>query len=276
MYPIQTKHQPFSFYIIVSFGQWIFSALELIPSLLIGDMEYLHNDYHCQVAPSSMRGSLIVCVLGFLFPFIIIACSYVYTIYYIRQHSSTIITTKQRKSMRRDMIILKRVLIILTLLTSSAAPHAFFPVAYRFLGSLPTWHILYKKWNMDSSQLQRVAQCISGSESGNEVELESSNNSESFKKKAKQNRRKWVPLCTYNNKDDAITKIKNDGIRSKTHINITSEGKWVYDRCSQVKRHGKQSPVDIHLLYHSENECVTMYGTGLDHLHQQPKSTGIN
>ncbi|CAF0917625.1 unnamed protein product [Rotaria sordida] len=193
MYPIQTKHQPFSFYIIVSFGQWIFSALEVIPSLLIGDMEYLHNDYHCQVAPSSMRGSLIVCVLGFLFPFIIIACSYVYTIYYIRQHSSTIITTKQRKSMRRDMIILKRVLIILTLLTSSAAPHAFFPVAYRFLGSLPT--------------------------------------------------------C---------------------------EGKWVYDRCSQVKRHGKQSPVDIHLLYHSENECVTMYGTGLDHLHQQPKSTGIN
>ncbi|CAF1068548.1 unnamed protein product [Rotaria sordida] len=148
----------------ISFGQWIFSALELIPSLLIGDMEYLHNDYHCQVAPSSMRGSLIVCVLGFLFPFIIIACSYVYTIYYIRQHSSTIITTKQRKSMRRDMIILKRVLIILTLLTSSAAPHAFFPVAYRFLGSLPT--------------------------------------------------------C--------------------------------------------------------ENECVTMYGTGLDHLHQQPKSTGIN
>ncbi|CAF3796568.1 unnamed protein product [Rotaria sordida] len=272
MYPIQTKHQPFSFYIIVSFGQWIFSALEVIPSLLIGDMEYLHNDYHCQVAPSSMRGSLIVCVLGFLFPFIIIACSYVYTIYYIRQHSSTIITTKQRKSMRRDMIILKRVLIILTLLTSSAAPHAFFPVAYRFLGSLPTWHILYKKWNMDScmcinaylfkfityniqyiqiAQLQRVAQ-------------------------SKQNRRKWVPLCTYNNKDDAINKIKNDDIWSKTHINITSEGKWVYDRCSQVKRHGKQSPVDIHLLYHSENECVTMYGTGLDHLHQQPKSTGIN
>ncbi|CAF1281751.1 unnamed protein product [Rotaria sp. Silwood1] len=102
-------------------------------------MEYLHNDYHCQVAPSSMRGSLTVCVLGFLFPFIIIACSYVYTIYYVRQHNPTIITINRRTNMRRDMIILKRVLIILTLLTSSAAPHALFPIAYRILGSLPTW-----------------------------------------------------------------------------------------------------------------------------------------
>ncbi|CAF3559831.1 unnamed protein product [Rotaria sp. Silwood1] len=102
-------------------------------------MEYLHNDYHCQVAPSSMRGSLTVCVLGFLFPFIIIVCSYVYTIYYVRQHNPTIITINRRTNMRRDMIILKRVLIILTLLTSSAAPHALFPIAYRILGTLPTW-----------------------------------------------------------------------------------------------------------------------------------------
>ncbi|CAF4834846.1 unnamed protein product, partial [Rotaria sp. Silwood1] len=101
-------------------------------------MEYLHNDYHCQVTPSSMRGSLTVCVIGFVFPFIIIACSYVYTIYYVRQHNSTMITIKRRKSIHRDIIILKRVLIILTLLTASAAPHAFFPVAYRILGSLPT------------------------------------------------------------------------------------------------------------------------------------------
>ncbi len=139
IYPIQTKNQPFRFYIIVSFGQWVLSALELLPSLLIGDMEYLNNDYHCQISPSSMRGSLTVCVLGFLFSFIMIACSYVYTIYYVRQHNLTIITVKQRKSMRRDMVILKRVLIILTLLTSSAAPHAAFPVVYRFLGSLPLW-----------------------------------------------------------------------------------------------------------------------------------------
>ncbi|CAF3640885.1 unnamed protein product [Rotaria sp. Silwood1] len=104
-------------------------------------MEYLHNDYHCQVAPSSMRGSLTVCVLGFLFPFIIIACSYVYTIYYVRQHNPTIITINRRTNMRRDMIILKRVLIILTLLTSSAAPHALFPIAYRILGSLPTCYL---------------------------------------------------------------------------------------------------------------------------------------
>jgi hypothetical protein len=62
-------------------------------------------------------------------------------------------------------------------------------------------------------------------------------------KKIKQNRRKWVPICTYNNKDDAINKIKNDDIWSKTHRDINSEGKWVYYRCNQVKRHGKQCPI---------------------------------
>ena len=58
------------------------------------------------------------------------------------------------------------------------------------------------------AQSQRVAQYISDSESDNDMELESSNNREEVKKNTKQNRRKWVPICTYNIKDDAINKIK--------------------------------------------------------------------
>ena len=32
----------------------------------------------------------------------------------------------------------------------------------------------------------------------------------------------------------------------------------------------------IRVLYHSENECVTMYKTEDNHLHKEPRSIGIN
>ena len=54
-----------------------------------------------------------------------------------------------------------------------------------------------------------------------------------------KNKRKWVPMCIYTFKDDAINKIKDGCIWSKTHTNITIEGKRVYYRCNQVKRRGK-------------------------------------
>ncbi|CAF3969984.1 unnamed protein product [Rotaria sordida] len=125
------------------------------------------------------------------------------------------------------------------------------------------------------AQSQSVAHYISDSQNDIDMEIQPSGNSETVKRK-KQNRRKWVPLCTYNDKDDVINKIKNDGIWSKSHTNITSEEKRIYYRCNQVKWHGKQCAASIHLLYHSEIECVTMYKTEDHHLHQESRSIGIN
>jgi hypothetical protein len=87
------------------------------------------------------------------------------------------------------------------------------------------------------NQSQRVAQYISDNENDDDMELGSFNNSGIVKQKIKQNRRKWIPMCTYCNKDSAIDKIKTDGIWSQTHTNITSDGKRVYYRCNQVKRY---------------------------------------
>ena len=126
------------------------------------------------------------------------------------------------------------------------------------------------------AQSQRVAQYISDNESDNDMELESSNSSGTVKQKRKQNRRKWFPICTYCSKEGAINKIKMDGIWSQSNTNTTSEGKRVYYRCNKVKRRGKQCPAAVHLLYHSENDCVTMFETGSDHFHDESKSTGIN
>ncbi len=126
------------------------------------------------------------------------------------------------------------------------------------------------------AQSQRVAQYISDNESDNDMKLESSNSSGTVKLIRKQNRRKWFPTCTYYSKEGAINKIKMDGIWSQSNTNTTSEGKRVYYRCNKVKRRGKQCPAAVHLLYHSENDCVTMFETGSDHFHDESKSTGIN
>ncbi|UJR32501.1 hypothetical protein I4U23_019963 [Adineta vaga] len=140
LYPLQMNRQPIYVYVIVSVCLWILSALELLPSLLIGDIQYSAYDLHCQFSPTNMRGSLTVCLIGYLFPFSIMACCYFYTIYYIRKHNSIIvITVKQRVRMRRDMVILKRIITLLAVLSSSAIPHALFPIIYMIYGALPVW-----------------------------------------------------------------------------------------------------------------------------------------
>ncbi|RNA37864.1 hypothetical protein BpHYR1_007202 [Brachionus plicatilis] len=46
--------------------------------------------------------------------------------------------------------------------------------------------------------------------------------------------------------NEAMEKIKSDGIWSISMTNNTSEGKRVYYRCNQVKRRAKQCPATIH------------------------------
>ncbi|CAF1328259.1 unnamed protein product [Adineta steineri] len=139
IYPMHSKRQHYSLYIIMSFGQWIFSALELLPSLCIGDIEYLPNDYHCQVALTSMRGSLTVCLLGFLCPYIITVYCYIHTMCYVRRRTLTVLIFQQRSSVRRNLIILRRLVILLTCVISTAAPHGILPIVYSILGELPRW-----------------------------------------------------------------------------------------------------------------------------------------
>ena len=76
-------------------------------------------------------------------------------------------------------------------------------------------------------QSQLIAHYFSDSDNDINMEIQPSIDNETTKRK-KQNRRKWIPLCTYNDKNDVIKKIKDDGIWSKTHTNITNEGTRIY------------------------------------------------
>jgi hypothetical protein len=123
------------------------------------------------------------------------------------------------------------------------------------------------------AQSQRVAQYNSDTEDETETiqEIPVSSN-----KRSKQNRKKWINFRTYEGKDQAMEKINSDGIWSISMTNITGEGKRVYYRCNQVKKRSKQCPVAIHLLYHNDNESVTMFITTNEHVHDQPRTTGID
>ncbi|RNA41639.1 hypothetical protein BpHYR1_004012 [Brachionus plicatilis] len=118
---------------------------------------------------------------------------------------------------------------------------------------------------------QRVAQYESDTDTDDTEYMET----EIVKKRSKQTRRKWTPLCTFNNKNEAMEKIKSDGIWSISMTNNTNEGKRVYYRCNQVKRIAKQCPATIHLLYHNDSDDVSMFTTNDDHVHEDRRTTGI-
>jgi hypothetical protein len=68
------------------------------------------------------------------------------------------------------------------------------------------------------AQSERVAEYISDSESDNDMELKSPNKSEEVKNKTKQNRRKWVPIRTYNNKE--VDHLKQKKLYRRSNILI--------------------------------------------------------
>lgn len=137
-------------------GLWALMYLELTPSLVIGDIEYISNDYHCQFSLASVRGSLTVCSVGFLCPFTLTLFCYIYTMYRVHQQSLALLTLNQQRSVRRDLFILKRLAILLTFVTLVAAPHALMPIVYATTGYLPGW-ITSLEWVLTSFALVCVS-----------------------------------------------------------------------------------------------------------------------
>lgn len=145
LYQTRVRLQSFRLYVILSSGLWFLTSLELLPSLLIGDIEYIAQDYHCQFAPKSVRGSFTVYTLGFVVPFSVTVFCYTWTMYSIRKQTIALATIDQQPSIHRDMLIMKRLMVFLTVVTIVGAPHVFIPVIYLISGSLPEW-IISLEW----------------------------------------------------------------------------------------------------------------------------------
>jgi len=145
LYQRQVKLHSFRRYVILSISLWILTLFELLPSFLIGDVEYIDYDHHCQFAPTNIRGSITVYSIGFLVPFGLTVFCYIWILFCIREQTAALININQQASIRRNRIILKRLVILLIFMTMVAAPHALIPIAYSIIGYLPLW-IVSLEW----------------------------------------------------------------------------------------------------------------------------------
>ena len=156
LYQNKHKSQSFRFYVILSISIWIIVYIELIPSFVIGDIEYIVSEHHCQFAFTNVRGSIVVCTVGFFVPFSLTMFCYLWTMLKIHQQSAALMMINRSHMMRRDILILKRLVILLTFVTFVAAPHVIFPVVVAFDGFLPGW-LFSLEWLLTALALVSVS-----------------------------------------------------------------------------------------------------------------------
>jgi hypothetical protein len=147
VYPTRVKFQSKRLYIILSIVRMVLAFLQMLPSLLLGDIEYLSNEYHCQVPPTNIRATVIITFFVYLLPFCAIAICYVRTIFHVRTETTVLVTIKQHASTHRDLIVSTRVVIVLGFLTITGMPHLITTVIYANTGRLPSWAVPFE-WLM--------------------------------------------------------------------------------------------------------------------------------
>ncbi|UJR08874.1 hypothetical protein I4U23_013129 [Adineta vaga] len=143
VYHTRKKYQSFRLYLILSMILWISGFSQLLPSLIIGLIDYVQNLYYCQLRLTSISPSLINLSILFLVPYIFSIIVYLNTICYIRKHNQKLSRIIRRKH-RRHMTIFRRLIILFTLVTLSAMQHILNPVIYVLFGYLPSWSYPFK------------------------------------------------------------------------------------------------------------------------------------
>ena len=156
LHRLRIPFQSFRLYSTLSVLLWPFVFSQLIPSLCIGDIEYVADQFHCQFAISNLRASLTVCSVGFFMPFTLTSCCYFWTMFRVHQQRAALATINQRRLFHRDLLMLKRLVILLAFVTSVAAPHAILPIIYLLTSYLPRW-IVALEWLLTSLALLAVA-----------------------------------------------------------------------------------------------------------------------
>jgi hypothetical protein len=144
VYPTRVVLRSFRLYAILSVAQWILAAILLLPSFFLGDIKYLPEDYHCQLAPTDLRGSLLGLSFLFLIPFVSTLICYMYTMYYVRTQTTALITINRYRNVRRDLIVLSRLVFLFTFITAVALPHVIIPIVYTITGYLPSWVVSFE------------------------------------------------------------------------------------------------------------------------------------
>ncbi|CAF1533506.1 unnamed protein product [Rotaria sordida] len=92
--------------------------------------------------------------------------------------------------------------------------------------------------------------------------------------KKKKLKKCWIKEGTFDNAGEAEASIKDKW--SKHYTNHTENGRMVYCRCNKAKLRGFQCSLSIYLLYHADNDKVTIYKNEPEHDHHVDKVRGID
>ena len=157
VYPRRPAFQAFRLYAVLSVALWVLAVLLLVPSLILGDIDYLPNAYYCQFPPTSVRKTLLGLSLIFLIPFISTLICYFYTMYYVRTQTTALTSINQNQRIRRDFLVLSRLVLLFTFLTGVALPHVLIPVAHALGAYIPDWVVSFE-WTL--TVLSLTAACI--------------------------------------------------------------------------------------------------------------------
>ncbi len=79
VYPKQIKFQSFRLYAIASGFLWINGCWQMLPSLIMGHIDYIPEEFHSQFPLTYLSGSLIGLSIIYLIPYILTVLCYIYT-----------------------------------------------------------------------------------------------------------------------------------------------------------------------------------------------------
>ena len=141
VYPARATFQSFRVYALLSAAQWPFAALILTPSLIVGDITYLPDEYHCEFPPTNVRGTLAALSVLFMIPFALTLLCYFYTMNYVRNQTKNLTSINQNANMRRDTAILGRLVLLFSFVSIVGVPHILVPISYAITGYDPPWAV---------------------------------------------------------------------------------------------------------------------------------------
>ncbi len=113
----------------------------------------------------------------------------------------------------------------------------------------------------------QVAQYVSDS-SDEEIQDENTGIYRSQKQKRKRTKH-WIKEGVSDNAAETEASIGNTW--SKHYTNYSDNGRRVYYRCKKAKVRELQCSTSIHLLYHADNDKVSLYKSEDDHDHLDEK-----
>ena len=139
VYHTKIRLQSFRLYAILSISLWINGLWQLAPCLIFRLLDYMPDEFHCQLPTNDIQSSLIGLTIMFLVPYGLTLTCYACTIYYVRKRTTALVHINQRASLRRDLTVLKHIVFLFTLVTLVAMPHVLIPIVYVLFGYIARW-----------------------------------------------------------------------------------------------------------------------------------------